>query len=103
MDATLALFPVAIIHGDIHGTLMINMSKIFLGIRLVFVYGICGLYLQKIFHEDRTLFAEPGGPMQLESEVTNVAESGGLMQLEIKVTNVAEPGGPKALKKVTNV
>mgnify|MGYP002803570926 FL=1 len=64
LDAILVLTP-AIIHGDIHEALVINVSKIFLYVRLTFVYGICYLYLQKIMHGERTLFAEPGEPIRV--------------------------------------
>ena len=64
LDAVLVLTP-AIIHGNIHAALVINMSKIFLYIRVTFVYGICYLYVQKIMHGNRTLFAEPGEPIRV--------------------------------------
>ena len=68
LDATMALFPVAVIHGDIHGTLIINLTKISLGIRVLFVYGLFVLYFQKIIHGDRTLFSQPGDPLQQPGE-----------------------------------
>jgi hypothetical protein len=58
------LVPVAIIHGDIHGTLIIDISKVLVFVRAFCIYGISFLYLQKIVHGDRTLFTEPGDPIQ---------------------------------------
>jgi hypothetical protein len=56
LDATLVL--------PVTDKLPVGVAKIFLGIRVVLVYGICFLYLQKILHGDRTLFATPGESSQ---------------------------------------
>ena len=68
LDAVLMLTD-ALMHGDIQEALIINMSRFFLGVRVSFVYSMCWLYLQKIFHGDRTLFAKPGDPIYQEQYV----------------------------------
>ena len=64
IDATLALSPVAVIHGDVNEIHILYMTKFFLTVRVTCLYSMCFLYLQKICHGDRTLFVKPGQPLQ---------------------------------------